>query len=414
MHDISNAQIAAAMGRCTQTLPAWQRLPEWRPLPPFSDIQAGFFDGMSVDGHPTRVFAYLGFPQHATEPVPGVILVHGGGGHAFLPWVRQWMQAGYAALAIDLTGSFPLCKGAGREETDRTCWERPSSAAPYVLPPLMEAVGNSIAPLDRQWIYHAVGNILLANSLLRCCNGVDTTHVGVMGISWGGVATALAIGYDARFAFAIPVYGSGFLEENLTWLDTRFQGEDTLRLWSAADRFKQVTMPVLWQCWNLDPCFSLNTNSLSWQATSANHPHTLLSIVHQMGHSHAHAWQRREPLLFADWIVHGGAGPARFQEEGILSAGTCFRLSFTKGESLVVAARLFTLSTSYSYTENGPSFSWAITACSIDDDQVVGYIPYSAKACYLELESQSTKGNFVTASPLCLLSQIEPIGGNDP
>lgn len=164
-------------------------------------------------------------------------------------------------------------------------------------------------------------------------------------------------GYWLRCAFCFChtlVYGSGFLEENLTWLDTRFQGEDTLRLWSAADRFKQVTMPVLWQCWNQDPCFSLNTNSLSWQATSANHPHTLLSIDSSNGAQPRPCLAAKQNPSCSPTGSYTAEPAGRFQEEGILSAGKCFRLSFTKGESLVVAARLFTLSTSYSYTENGP------------------------------------------------------------
>src|SRR5690349_17086869 len=54
------------------------------------DVKALFFDGAPYLGKPTRVFAYVGLPKNITpgEKVPGMVLVHGGGGTAFDTWVR--------------------------------------------------------------------------------------------------------------------------------------------------------------------------------------------------------------------------------------------------------------------------------------------------------------------------------------
>jgi len=54
-------------------------------------------------GKETEVFAYLGVPDSDT-PVPGMVCVHGGGGKAFAEWVQMWVDRGYAAIAMDLSG----------------------------------------------------------------------------------------------------------------------------------------------------------------------------------------------------------------------------------------------------------------------------------------------------------------------
>ena len=44
-----------------------------------------FFDALDWEGKPTRVFAWIGLPAGTSKekPVPGIVLVHGGGGSAF-------------------------------------------------------------------------------------------------------------------------------------------------------------------------------------------------------------------------------------------------------------------------------------------------------------------------------------------
>ena len=38
-------------------------------------------------------------PEHKRgEKVPGMVLVHGGGGTAFASWVKRWNDRGYAAM----------------------------------------------------------------------------------------------------------------------------------------------------------------------------------------------------------------------------------------------------------------------------------------------------------------------------
>src|SRR5262249_29250915 len=71
-------------------------------------VPALFYERMPYRGKATRVFAYVGVPQmEGTAKVPGMVLVHGGGGTAFVEWVRIWNRRGYAAIAMDLEGHVP-------------------------------------------------------------------------------------------------------------------------------------------------------------------------------------------------------------------------------------------------------------------------------------------------------------------
>src|SRR5206468_7943210 len=87
-------------------------VPHADPVPSLDkgEIKAFFYDGLAYQGHATRVFAYVGIPPGANSKskVPGMVLVHGGGGTAFPEWVRIWNERGYAAIAMDLEGHAPV------------------------------------------------------------------------------------------------------------------------------------------------------------------------------------------------------------------------------------------------------------------------------------------------------------------
>ena len=82
--------------------------------------------------------------------------------------------------------------------------------------------------LTNQWMYHAVADCVLANSLLRSLPEVDADKVGLSGYSWGGVITSTAIGINTRFKFAVPTYGCGHL------YDARNYYGHNLANWSLA------------------------------------------------------------------------------------------------------------------------------------------------------------------------------------
>ncbi len=64
------------------------------------ELRAIYFDGLDYMGKKTKFFAWLGLPEQSKGTVPGIVLVHGGGGTAFKRWVERWTDRGYAAISI--------------------------------------------------------------------------------------------------------------------------------------------------------------------------------------------------------------------------------------------------------------------------------------------------------------------------
>ncbi|MEM6916735.1 MAG: dienelactone hydrolase family protein, partial [Verrucomicrobiota bacterium] len=152
------------------------------------------------------------------QKVPGIVLIHGGGGTAFSDWVWLWAKRGYAAIAMDLSGRRPPAPAFDENEgklrdthhsrDDRVRLEKGG------LDHTPEEKFNSIGGVrDDDWPFHAVANVMKAHTLLRSFPEVDPDKTAVTGISWGGYTTCLAASIDDRFKAAVPVYGCGFLHE---------------------------------------------------------------------------------------------------------------------------------------------------------------------------------------------------------
>lgn len=171
------------------------------------NLKAIYFDALDWKGKPTKVFGWLGLPENRDGKVPGVVLVHGGGGTAFKEWVKKWNDQGFAAISIAVEGQTDQRNTAVKDQDNPKGWKKHDWAGPR----RSGIYGDSGEPLKDQWMYHAVADTILANSLLRSLPDVDAKKVGLMGISWGGVITSTVMGIDDRFAFAIPTYGCGNL-----------------------------------------------------------------------------------------------------------------------------------------------------------------------------------------------------------
>ena len=197
------------------------------------------YAGERYRGKPTSVFAYYASPStlgKLTEKVPGIVLVHGGGGAAFSNWAELWAKRGYAAIAMDLAG-----KGNGRKPL-------PDGGPDQGHAQKFTTIDE---PINNQWSYHAVANVVRAHSLLRSFAGVDSGRVALTGISWGGYLTCIVAGVDDRFKVAMPVYGCGFLRENSAWKQSEFgkmtkaQSDKWHRLWDPSRYIGSAKMPVM-------------------------------------------------------------------------------------------------------------------------------------------------------------------------
>ncbi len=261
-------------------------------------LRAIYFDALPWKGQPTRVFAWLGLPAKGAGKVPGVVLVHGGGGTAFKEWVQKWNQHGYAAISIAVEGqtSEPGAKkSSGRQGWQRHDWPGPERAGIYA---------DSAEPLAEQWMYHAVADTVLAHSLLCSLPEVDAGKVGLMGISWGGVITSTVIGIDPRFAFAIPTYGCGHLFDADNQYG-RALGSNTLyrEVWDPMVRMARAQMPVLWFSWPEDSHFPLDCQAACYRAAPGPH---MVALIPGLHHGHGSAYNPPDSYAFADSVVREG------------------------------------------------------------------------------------------------------------
>jgi len=259
------------------------------------DVRAIFFEALPWRGKPTRVFAWLGLPKDPSAKVPGVVLVHGGGGTAFSEWVRKWNAQGFAAISIAVEGQ--TSEVAGQSANKRPIWKRHAWAGP----PRVDIYGDTSQPLPEQWTYHAVADTVLANSLLRSLPEVDPERVGVMGVSWGGVVTSTVIGIDPRFAFAVPTYGCGHLfDADNQWGRALGDNAAYRQVWDPMVRMARVKMPVLWLSWPEDVHFPLDCQAACYRAAPGPH---MVALVSKMGHGHQAAWNPADSYAFADSVV---------------------------------------------------------------------------------------------------------------
>lgn len=274
-------------------------------------VRAVLYAGAEYQGKPTRVFAFYGAPppdkRGPEGKVPGIILVHGGGGTAFESWVKQWVDRGYAALAMDTCGAIPLGKKPdGKFSND---WQRLPDGGPKGWGGFDQILKGEPA-LDN-WMHQATAAVILGHSWLLAQPEVDAQRTGITGISWGGVLTCRAAGADPRFKFAAPVYGCGFLHESSAWSRqlSRMQNDvNTTSLWAQrydpSGLLVHAQMPFFWIVGTNDFAFPLD----AWlkSARSIPGPSTLCMPL-RMPHGHGGAGENPpEILAFANHITRGG------------------------------------------------------------------------------------------------------------
>ncbi len=292
-------EAVLALGQLTAS-PAWREAEGAEGVAGDADVKAIYFDGLDYKGKPTRVFAWLGFPANHSGTVPGVVLVHGGGGTAFEDWVRLWTTKGFAAISIAVEGQTNVRNAAAKDRDNPSGWQRHAWAGPRRI----GIYGDSDEPLKDQWMYHAVADTILANSLLRSLPEVDAGKVGVMGISWGGVITSTVIGIDDRFAFAIPTYGCGDLAEAENQYGRALGNNQRYRqVWDPMVRMQRVKVPTLWFSWPQDQHFPVDKQAACYRAAPGPH---LVTLVPGMGHGHGAGWRPPDSYAFAESVIREG------------------------------------------------------------------------------------------------------------
>lgn len=258
-----------------------------------------YYDGPEFQGHATKVFAYMGIPKTAKgETVPGIVLVHGGGGTAYREWVELWVSRGYAAIAMDTSSAIPI------RNIDNKAWRSVGRA--YAGPrPRDASFKQGHLPLTDQWPYYTVNSIARARTLLGSQPRVDAKRIGITGVSWGGYLVCLAASLDPRYVFAAPVYGCGFLSKQSTWMKTLQQPRAAHwnKISDPSVYLSGMKMPSLWVIGTTDGAYGLE----SWNKSSSLPAGPVTrSVTLHMPHGHGgHGELPKAIHIMADYYCKG-------------------------------------------------------------------------------------------------------------
>ncbi|MBE6651093.1 MAG: hypothetical protein E7613_07250 [Ruminococcaceae bacterium] len=357
-------EILDGMNLAINTETVWKEIPEYNPtVEKYKGIKAITYDGFEYKGKKTKIFAYVGFPEGASaeNKVPAVVLVHGGGGHAYYKWVKIWNDRGYAAIAMDTTGYFPSAVNVGETEGND-----PIGPWVYGLTEdfAEEGYGNApkreydttYAEVKDQWAYHGTSQVILAHNILRADERVDINNIGITGISWGGVGTAQVIGYDNRFSFAIPIYGTAYLANDMHAFSS-FGNDYVDALWAPERNLSNAKdMPILWLAYNDDNNFSVPAYCDSYKHTAGYNDKNLLVMLGNWSHSHSSGWGKEHSYIFADWITYGKNGMVTFVTQPKGREVNC-RINIPENVTGSVVAYAYTINAPMSYSKHD-KFGW--------------------------------------------------------
>ena len=279
-------------------------------------IRSLLYTGEPYQHKPTEVFAFYASPATLTGTTapkggfPGVVLIHGGGGTAFADWVYLWAQRGYAAIAMDLSGSRPpdpvwidkngikTLQHASKADT-RT--RLPNGGPNHGHPEKFDCV---VTPtLSDDWPYHAIASVIRAHSLIRNFPEVNPDRTAVTGISWGGYTTCIVASVDHRFKAAVPVYGCGFLHEGesvqkpaIDKLGT--QRAEWVRRYDPSNHLPNCRIPILFVNGTNDVHYVLDSYQKSFDRIP--HDKKQMRVTVKMPHGHPPGWAPTEIGRFID------------------------------------------------------------------------------------------------------------------
>lgn len=281
-------------------------------------VHSLLYSGEKFQGRDTEVFAFYASPAtlgvaKKGEKFPGVVLIHGGGGTAFAEWAWLWAKRGYAALAMDLSGSRPIdplyeadgtpVKNQSAKPDTRT--RLPNGGPFHGQPEKFDSIGGDVSD---DWPYHAAASVIRAHSLLRSFPEVIADRTAVTGISWGGYTTCLVASLDDRFRAAVPVYGCGFLYEGesvqkpmIDKLGERRQ--QWIDEYDPSRHLPRCRVPILFVNGTNDVHYVLDSYQKSFDVVPGPKQ---MRIEVKMAHGHPPGWAPQEIGLFIDSYCRGG------------------------------------------------------------------------------------------------------------
>jgi len=359
--------------------PDYEYDPALDPTNPTCEGVKAFFINSPIKykGKPTKIMGYIGFPENASEDnkVPAIVLVHGGIGTAYSDWVKMWNDRGYAAISIDTEG--------GQSKPDGNMYsilhdERNKYANDiiYTAGPSNNgfAIDGGLSNIQNSWMYHATSATILANSLIRSDNRVDSSKVGITGISWGGVITSIVLGYDDRFAFAMPVYGCIALNGSSGAFNS-FPDDSSKETWDSVEPMKISATPTLFINSNKDKFFGLDAVSKCYNAVQNG----FIAIKNDLPHSQADGANPFELVAFADAVVGKDTNVIKITQNPTKEIPV---MKYKKGNDVIINSIELWYNND---SELSPSSIWNRKTLDFNDETVNIDYPNNAKYCYVNI-----------------------------
>jgi dienelactone hydrolase len=173
-----------------------------------SAITVKSFTFASRNGTST-VYAILAYPQ-SPGTYPGILVLHGGGGHAegLRNEIKGHARAGYVAMTIDMPD---ICTD-DQSKTGQTTG--PWRSRRKVEEPRFDTAESP----EHCTLADAMIAGVEAFNLLSAHEKTDASHMGITGYSWGGYSTTMLSGLlGERVHAAWAVYGCGFYDRGSFW-----------------------------------------------------------------------------------------------------------------------------------------------------------------------------------------------------
>lgn len=279
------------------------------------NIKAVYFEGAQYNGENTEIFAYIGTPETEMPAggYPAVVLVHGGLGRAFPDWVKLWTDRGYVAIAPSVDANITDSSNSNI-----------AAANPKGGPNISITVSDMQNP-ENSWEYISVANLIFCHNILLAREDVNSGKTGITGISWGSYLMCIAVGVDNRFSFGIPVYGAGFMDEDVSGALAGIFSMDDEHLKLYRERFdpaaymKRADLPMLWLAGADDASFSVACNQKCADLNAGNNSFSWREkLIH--GQQPGDGSGLPEIFAFADSVVFGKEEMLRL-DEGEFSDG---------------------------------------------------------------------------------------------
>lgn len=357
------------------------KVPEWEvtELATKDGVKSLLFSSLDYLDNPVQVFAYYSAPEGEMPEGgwPAMVHAHGGGGTAYSQWVTYFNEHGHAAISLDLEGHIPT-------EDENGAY----LASPNPGPSRSGIFNDYEKPFEEQWYYHAIAQVILGHTLIASFPEVNADKIGVSGASWGGTITSTVMGVDNRWAWAVPVYGAGYLDDTDGNQGEKIDGDKATfvnQYYDASVYFDRVDFPALFINGTNDYNFAMPCNQRSAQHVNDGQLRFSLGF----GHSNLAPLRLDELFTFANQVSYDGDELPNF-DAPTFNANNVASVNVTAEAGLNSAELLYTTNDGYWYERE-----WLSIPATISGNTITANLPEGTTTFYFT--ATDSRGLFTTS-----------------